>query len=140
MSGGSLLDLMVQDHVKEEHKAVERRVEEKRVATDLERERQDARQRDHDRAWQELERKAVEQAADRPPELAGFQEGMRFRMRNCGASIDGVWIVHRVDPGPAGDPSRVLYGRRADGGPGYLPLNERKALDALHNGLMVRLE
>lgn len=138
MSGGSILDMMVQDHVKEEQKSVERRVEEKRVAVDLDRERREAQLKDHERAWQEAERKAAEAAATKAPEIAGFREGMRFSMRNCGPAIDGLWVVVRVDGGAAGDQSRVFYSQRVDGSPGYLPLTERKALDALHGGLLVR--
>lgn len=140
MSGGSLLDLMVQDHVKEEKKSVERRIEEKRVAVDLDRERRDAAQRDHERSWQEAERKAAEAASGKAPEIAGFREGMRFRMRNCGPQIDGVWVVVRVDAGAAGDQSRVFYSQRLDGSPGYLPLTERKALDAMHGGLLAHMD
>ncbi|MEZ4473814.1 MAG: hypothetical protein R3F60_24090 [bacterium] len=121
MSGGSLLDLMVQDNVEEQKKAVERRLEERKVATTLERERADAKAREQEAEWRELERRAAEQAASRPAEIAGLRVGMRFSMKNCGADIDGVWIVERVDAGAAGDQSRRLWGRRADGGPGSCP-------------------
>ncbi|MCA9525494.1 MAG: hypothetical protein KC549_04245 [Myxococcales bacterium] len=140
MSGGSLLDLMVQDNVEDQKKAVERRLEERQVATTLERERVQARQREQEAEWRELERRAAEQAASRPAEIAGLRVGMRFQMKNCGPEIDGIWVVARVDPGAAGDQSRRLWGQRANGGEGYLPLTERKALDALHYGILVRLD
>lgn len=138
MSGDSLLDMMISDDSTRKTEQKARAKQAARLTGDLERERQAKRIEAAQAEMREAERRSVEQAANTPVELAGLREGQRFEMRNCAAEVNGVWIVHRIDPGPAGDASRRLYARRADGGPGYLPFTERKALDAIHAGLLVR--
>jgi hypothetical protein len=106
----------------------------------LERERHDAQLKAEREAWAEAERRAAEKAATLPPEMCGFTAGMKFEVRRCGDEVNGVWVVHRVDPGPAGDGSRSLWAVRASGEPGTIRFGERKLLDALHAGLIERLE
>lgn len=138
MSGDSLLDMMITEHdVKTEKRAAQKK-QAKRIVGDLERDRHAQRVAAAQEDMRQAEARSRERAQATQPELAGLREGMRFVMRGCAAEINGEWIVHRVDPGAAGDQSRRLYARRADGGPGFLPFTERKALDAIHAGLLVR--
>jgi hypothetical protein len=138
MSGDSLLDMMISDDTERKTEQKARAKQAARLTGDLERERQAKRIEAAQAEMREAEQLSRERAAQAPVEMAGLREGQRFEMRNCAAEVNGVWIVHRIDPGAAGDESRRLYARRADGGPGYLPLTERKALDAIHAGLLVR--
>lgn len=138
MSGDSILDMMITEHGAQEEKRAARKVQAKRVVGDLERERHAARLAAAEEEMRAAEQLSRERAASGPVELAGLREGMRFVMRGCAPEVNGDWIVHRVDPGPAGDQSRRLYARRLDGRAGFLPFTERKALDAIHAGLLVR--
>jgi hypothetical protein len=90
------------------------------------------------RDWAEAERRAVEAATERPVEMCGFVVGSRFEVRNCGAEVNGRWVVARIDPGPAGDQSRSLWATRASGEAGAIRFGERKLLDAIHARLVVR--
>ncbi|MCA9541640.1 MAG: hypothetical protein KC620_22240 [Myxococcales bacterium] len=138
MGDDSLLDLMVQDHAHRETVAPVKKATESRAASEIDRMRQAAVVAARQAEMREAEARTAKRAAEKAPEIAGFREGMRFEMRRCGAEIDGLWVVHRIDAGAAGDPSRRMYGARADGRPGFLPLTERKAQDLLHAGLMIR--
>lgn len=138
MSVDSLLDMMISDDSQRKTEQKARAKQAAKLTGDLERERHAKRIEAAQAEMRDAEARSRERASQGPVELAGLREGQRFEMRNCAAEINGVWIVHRVDPGAAGDESRRLYARRADGGPGFLPFTERKALDAIHAGLLVR--
>lgn len=146
MGSDNLLDLIVAETVKARDKqagpATRRPVdpEVEALAKQLDRERRAAEREAERRAWQEAERRAAEEAAKRPAEMCGLVEGMTFEVRGCAPEVNGAWIVHRVDPGPPGDRSRSLWARRASGEPGALRFDERKLLDAIHAGLIVRPE
>lgn len=140
MSGDSILDMMITEHDVKEEKRAAQKVQAGRIVGDLERDRHAARiaaAQEEMRLAEERTRERLAAAAANP-ELAGLREGMRFTMRGCAPEVNGAWVVHRVDPGAAGDESRRLYARRLDGRPGFLPFTERKALDAIHAGLLVR--
>ncbi|MCA9547853.1 MAG: hypothetical protein KC613_25790, partial [Myxococcales bacterium] len=74
------------------------------------------------------------------PEMAGFTEGMRFEVRGVRPEVDGPWVVFQIDPGPAGDFSRLLVARRPTGGEMVIKFTEPKLLDALHSGLVRRID
>ena len=138
MSGDSILDMMIGDNKMRQVEQKARAKQAQRLTGDLEKERHAKRVAAAQDEMREAQARSIEKAANAPSEIAGLFEGMRFEMRGCAEQINGEWIVHRVDPGPAGDESRRLYARRLDGGPGYLPFTERKALDAIHAGLLIR--
>lgn len=137
MSGDSILDMMITEHDVKEEKRAAQKVQAKRIVGDLERDRHAARVAAAQEDMRLAEERTRERAASNNT-LAGLREGQRFTMRGCAAEVNGDWVVHRVDPGPAGDQSRRLYARRLDGRPGFLPFTERKALDAIHAGLLLR--
>ena len=60
-------------------------------------------------------------------------------MSHCAPEVNGIYEVVRIDPGPAGDQSRQLVARKADGGPGALAFTERKLLDVIHYRVLTRL-
>ena len=138
MSGDSILDMMIGDNKMRQVEQKARAKQAQRLTGDLEKERHAKRIAAAQDEMREAQARSISKAANAPAEIAGLREGMRFEMRGCAEQINGDWIVHRVDPGPAGDESRRLYARRMDGGPGFLPFTERKALDAIHAGLLIR--
>jgi hypothetical protein len=150
MSDSNLLDLIIQATEKanetEKQTGVPARVPSRHVpdprlaplAEKIDRDRHAAQVAAEREAWAEAERRAVEKAAELPPEMCGFTAGTKFEVRKCGEEVNGVWVVQRVEPGPAGDQSRSLWAVRASGDPGTLRFGERKLLDALHAGLVIR--
>lgn len=150
MSESNLLDLIIQatEKANETEKQTgkparvpSRHVPDPRLAPleeKLERERHAAQVAAEREAWAEAERRAAEKASTLPPEMCGLSAGMKFEVRRCGDDVNGLWVVQRVDPGPAGDQSRSLWAVRASGEPGTLRFGERKLLDALHAGLVER--
>ncbi len=157
MSGKSLLDMMIDDAsgdasgdaparpqpayepadvISEVPTGRVNHAEERRLAKQIEQDRIAERQR----AWQAELAAAAQRQPDAPTELAGFTEGMQFDLRGVGAELDGRWLVHHIDPGPAGDFSRLLVARRPTGGDTVLKFTEPKLLDALHSGLVQRLD
>ncbi|MGK0360165.1 MAG: hypothetical protein ACI9U2_002477 [Bradymonadia bacterium] len=138
MSSDSILDMMIGDDKTRQVEQKTRAVTAQRLTGDLEKERHAKRVAAAQEEMREAHMRSVSKAANAPVELAGLRVGMRFAMRGCAEQINGEWVVQRIDPGPAGDESRRLYAQRIDGGPGFLPFTERKALDAIHAGLLVR--
>jgi hypothetical protein len=110
--------------------------EERRVARDLDRQRAEARQK----AWQAELAEAARSEGERPVEMCGFKVGDGFDLRRVAADMQGRWVVHTIDPGPAGDFSRLLVARRANGGSMVIKFTEPKLLDGLHNGIVNRLD
>lgn len=134
----SILDMMIGDEKTRQIEQKARSAKAQRLTGELEKERHAKRVAAAQEEMREAHLRAAQRAQNAPNELAGLREGMRFVMRGCAAEVNGEWVVHRVDPGPAGDESRRLYAKRLDGAPGFLPFTERKALDAIHAGLLVR--
>lgn len=149
MAKDNLLDLMVTDFEKtrekdvrvEQKQRVERRELDRKAQSlekDLNEQRYAAEREAERRAWEEAERRTREKAEAAPPEMCGFVVGTQFEVRRCGEQVNGRWVVARIDPGAAGDQGRALWATRASGAPGALQFTERKLLDALHAGLVVR--
>lgn len=135
MGNNSLLDEMVSDHTVRQAKAPARKAAERQMARSLDEARL-AKSRESRRAdLAAAERRTIAKQADAPVSLAGLRVGDRFEMKKCAAEINGVWAVARID-GANGQMGRILFARRTDGRPGYLPLNENKIRDALHNGVL----
>ena len=138
MSSDSILDMMIGDDKSRQVEQKARSAQAHRLTGEIEKDRHTKRVADAQEEMREAHMRSVANAANAPVELAGLREGMRFVMRGCSEQINGDWVVHQIDPGSAGDESRRLYAKRLDGGPGFLPFTERKALDAIHSGLLVR--
>jgi len=138
MGNNSLLDEMVSDHTVRQANAPVRRTAERQMARSLDQARL-AKSRDGRREeMNAAQRRTLAKQSDGPVRLGGLAVGDRFEMKRCAAEINGVWKVARID-GANGQTGRILFARRTDGRPGYLPLNENKIRDALHNGVLAPL-
>jgi len=138
MAKHSLLDEMVVDHSTREAKAAGRRASESQMARSLEKARlakARARRRDD---LSSAEADTLAKKVSGPASLGGLTVGDRFEMKKCPVEINGVWRVARID-GANGEIGRILFARRTDGRPGYLPLSENKIRDAVHHGVLQRL-
>lgn len=111
--------------------------EESRVARKLEVDRTAERQR----AWQDkLNAAAQRDAGMGVTEMVGLVVGSRIRVSRVRDDVNGIWEVTHIDPGPAGDLSRRLTAQRPEGGEAAIQFTEPRLLDALHNGLVSRLD
>ena len=111
--------------------------EESRVARKLEVDRAAERQR----AWQDkLNAAAQRDAGMGVTEMVGLVVGSRIRVARVRDDVNGIWEVTHIDPGPAGDLSRRLTAQRPEGGDDAIQFTEPRLLDALHNGLVSRLD
>ena len=138
MGKHSLLDELVADHTTQKAKAPARRASERKMARSLDDARITAsrtRRRDELTA---AEARTLSKQASGPASLGGLAVGDRFEMKKCPTEINGVWRVARID-GANGEAGRILFARRTDGRPGYLPLSENKIRDAVHHGVLQRL-
>lgn len=140
MGDDSLLDDILAEHEVREAQAPRRDKAIGTMARELDATRRAMKEETRRAEWREAEKRTARKADGAAPEIAGFREGQRFEIRGDRADLKGVWVVERVDPGAAGDASRRLYARRASGGEGYLPLNERQLQDLLHFRVVTRLD
>lgn len=152
MASDDLLDMMLDDHEKTAKSRPQTPPEpagskvprlrlnqaERTMANALEERRRAEREAEIE-ARREAEARAVRRAEEAPIEMAGFRVGSRFEMSKCAPEVNGVYEVVRIDPGAAGDQSRQMVARKADGGPGALAFTERKLLDVIHYRVLTRL-
>ncbi len=138
MGNNSLLDEMVSDHTVQQAQTPARRAAERQMARSLDHARI-AKARERSRGdFAAAQARTIAKRSDGPVTLGGLAVGDRFEMKKCASEINGLWRVARID-GANGQMGRILFARRTDGRPGYLPLDENKIRDALHSGVLAPL-
>lgn len=81
----------------------------------------------------EMERRPY--AADPTQNVMGLIPGSKFVFVDCDDTLNGLWIVAKIDAGESTDPAvRGLYAGREGGGPPYIRMTEEVLLEELEFG------